>query len=223
MMWKSIVYKEWLKIRWFFVGYTLLGILGIGYLFLTVKHSFAFNGGKNTWNIVLFLGHQFFSPLKYVPLAGGLTIAIAQYFPETVNKRIKLTFHLPLGENKILLMMHAFGSISLLLSFLIFFGLFTGFSLIYFPVQMVADSLISIFPWFLAGFSAYFLVALIVLEPAWKFRLFYSLVGGFFLTIYYTSAVTAAYGPANTGLFVLTAFLSIALLFSAHRFRKGEM
>ncbi|MDP2888469.1 MAG: hypothetical protein Q8P34_05800 [Bacteroidota bacterium] len=223
MMWKSIVYKEWLKIRWFLIGYTLLGILGIGYLFLTVKHGFAFSGGKNIWNSILFMGHQFFSPLKYVPLLGGLTIAIAQYFPETVNKRIKLTFHLPLRENKALLMMHAFGAVSLLLSFLVFFGMFTGFSLLYFPVQMVTDSIISIFPWFLAGFSAYFLVALIVLEPAWKFRLFYSLVGGFFLTIYLNSPVTGAYDPANSGLFVLTAFLSIALLFSAYRFRKGEM
>jgi len=223
MMWKSVVYKEWLKIRWFLIGYTLLGILSIGYLFLTVKHGFAFTGGKNIWNTFLFLGHQFFSPLKYVPLVGGLTIAIAQYFPETVNKRIKLTFHLPLGENKALLMMHAFGAVSLLLSFLVFFGMFAGFSLVYFPVQMVTDSIISISPWFLAGFASYFLVALIVLEPEWKFRFYYSVVGGFFLTIYFAPAQTAAYGPANSGLFVLTAFLSIALLFSAYRFRKGEM
>lgn len=223
MMWKSIVYKEWLKIRWFLIGYTLLGILGIGYLFLTVKHGFAFSGGKNIWNSILFMGHQFFSPLKYVPLLGGLTIAIAQYFPETVNKRIKLTFHLPLRENKALLMMHAFGAVSLLLSFFVFFGMFTGFSLLYFPVQMVTDSIISIFPWFLAGFSAYFLVALIVLEPEWKFRFYYFVVGGFFLTIYLNSPVTGAYGPAIPGLLFLTAALSIALLFSAYRFRKGEM
>ena len=129
-MWKSIVYKEWLKIRWFLIGYTLLGILGIGNLFLTVKHGFAFNGGKNIWNIILFQGDRFFDSLKYVPLAGGLIIAIAQYFPETVNKRIKLTFHLPLGENKALLMMHAFGAVSLLLSFVIVLSLFSGFSLL---------------------------------------------------------------------------------------------
>lgn len=223
MMWKSVVYKEWLKIRWFLIGYTLLGILGIGYLFLTVKHGFAFSGGKNIWNSILFMGHQFFSPLKYVPLVGGLTIAITQYFPETVNKRIKLTFHLPLGENKVLLIMHAFGAVSLMLSFLVFFGMFTGFSLIYFPIQIVTDSLITLSPWVLAGFSAYFLGALVILEPRWMFRFYYSLIGGFFLTIYFASAPTAAYGPANSGLFVLTAFLSIALLFSAYRFRKGEM
>ncbi len=222
-MWKSIIYKEWLKTRWFLLGFTFLGILGIGYLFLTVRHDFTFSGGKNSWYSILFMGHQFFSPLKYLPLTGGLVIAMAQYFPETVNKRIKLTFHLPLRENKALLMMHAFGAGSLLLSFSIISGLFTGFSLVYFPIQMLADSVTSIFPWFLAGFTVYFLVALVVLEPDWKFRFYYSLAGVFFLSIHLNSADTAAYGPANSGLFVLTVFLSIALLFSAYRFRKGEM
>jgi len=222
-MWKSVIYKEWLKIRWFLIGYTALGILGIGYLFLTVQHGFTFSGGKNYWYSILFMGYQFFSKFKFVPLAGGLAIAIAQYFPETINKRIKLTFHLPLRENKMLLMMHAFGAGSLLVSYMLILGFFTVFSMIYFPVQMVTDSLISIFPWFLSGFTAYFLVALVVLEPVWKFRFYYSLVGGFFVTIYLNSTVTAAYSPANIGLLVLTAMMSVALLFSAYRFRKGEM
>jgi hypothetical protein len=222
-MWKSVFYKEWLKIRWFIVGYTLLGILGIGYLFLALKHNFAFTGGKNVWNAVLFQGHQFYSLFKYVPLAGGLTIAIAQYLPETINKRLKLTFHLPLTENNGLLLMQAFGAGSLLISLLIFGGLFTGFSLVYFPIEIVTDSVATILPWLLAGFAAYFMAALVVLESNRVFRFFYSLVGGFFLTIYFASAGTAAYGPANSGLLVLTALLSVAFVFPAYRFRKGEM
>lgn len=222
-MWKSVFYKEWLKIRWFVVGYTLLGILGISYLFLALNHNFAFTGGKNVWNAVLFQGHQFYSLFKYVPLAGGLTIAIAQYLPETINKRLKLTFHLPLTENNGLLLMQAFGAGSLLISFLIFGGLFAGFSLIYFPIEIVADLVVTILPWLLAGFAAYFMAALVVLEPNRVFRFFYSLVSGFSLTIYFASAGTAAYGPANSGLLVLTALLSIAFVFPAYRFRKGEM
>jgi hypothetical protein len=172
---------------------------------------------------VLFQGHQFYSLFKYVPLAGGLTIAIAQYLPETINKRLKLTFHLPLTENNGLLLMQAFGAGSLLISFLIFGGLFAGFSLIYFPIEIVADLVVTILPWLLAGFAAYFMAALVVLEPNRVFRFFYSLVSGFSLTIYFASAGTAAYGPANSGLLVLTALLSIAFVFPAYRFRKGEM
>jgi hypothetical protein len=222
-MWKSVVYKEWLKIRWFIVGYTLLGILGIGYLFLAVKHSFAFSGGKNVWNTALFQGYQFYGLLKYMPLVGGLIIAFAQYLPETINKRLQLTFHLPLAENKVLLLMQAFGAGSLLVSFLILGGLFAGFSLVYFPIEMVTDSFATILPWLLAGFAAYFMVALIVLETNRIFRVCYSMVGCFFLSIYFGSAGTAAYAPANSVLFILTALLSIGFVFSAYRFRKGEM
>jgi predicted CDP-diglyceride synthetase/phosphatidate cytidylyltransferase len=222
-MWKSVFYKEWLKIRWFIVGYVILGVLGIGYLFMTLKHSFAFTGGKNVWSAVLFQGLQFYSLFKYVPLAGGLTIAITQYLPEAINKRLKLSFHLPLAENKVLMLMQAFGAGCLLISFLVFCGLFAGISLIYFPIQMVADSVITIFPWLLSGFAVYFMVALIILEPNRISRLCYSLCGGLFLTIYYNSAGTAAYAPANSGLFILTAFLSMGFVFSAYRFRKGEM
>lgn len=222
-MWKSLIYKEWLKIRWFLLGYSLLGILAIGYVFLALNHDFTFSGGKNVWNNFLFLGHQFFSLLKFMPLAGGLIIGIAQYFPEIVNKRIKLTFHLPLKENKVLLIMHAFGTGCLLAIFFVFLFLFAGFSLVYFPVQLVTDSILSLIPWFLAGFSAYFFIALIVLEPAWKYRFCYTIIGVFFLTIFFKSPVTAAYEPVNSELLILTAFQSVALLFSAYRFRKGEM
>ncbi|HBL76899.1 MAG: hypothetical protein A2W90_00965 [Bacteroidetes bacterium GWF2_42_66] len=222
-MWKSVIYKEWLKVRWFLIGFTALGIFGVGYIFLKVQHDFAFMEAKNYWYNSLFKGLQYFGYLKFLPLAGALAIGVAQYFPETINKRIKLTFHLPLKENKVLMMMHTFGTCSLLAAYLLIFAVFFGFSKIFFASEMVNGAVISVFPWFLAGLTSYFIIALVVLEPIWKYRIFYSLIGGFFVTIYLKSAVTAGYGPANPILFVLTACLSIALIFSAYRFRKGEM
>ena len=222
-MWKSIIYKEWLKIRFFLIGFTVLGLMGIAYLFLKVQHGFTFSGGGNFWYNILFMGMQFFSYFKYVPLSGGLLIAVAQYFPETIDKRIKLTFHLPLKENNVLLMMHAFGAGCLLLSFALMMGVFISLSAIWFPSEIVYDSILSVIPWFLAGFVAYFLVAMIVMEPVWLYRLLYSLVVGFFVTIYVKSPVIAAYGPAIPGLSLLMILLSFGLLFSAYRFRKGEI
>ena len=150
-------------------------------------------------------------------------MAVAQYFPETINKRIKLTFHLPVRENRILLVMHGFGTTCLALSYLLILGLFAGVSRIFFPSEIVRDALVSVFPWFLAGLTAYFIVALIMLEPVWRYRVADFLIGGFFISIYLMSPATAAYGPANTGLFILTVLLSITVVFSAYRFRKGEM
>ena len=222
-MWKSVVYKEWLKIRWFLIGFTLLALLCVGYLFLVVQHGVLFSSARNYWYGMLFLGIRYFSWLKFIPLAGGIMIGVAQYFPETINKRIKLVFHLPVQENKIILMMHAFGTACLVLSYLTVLGLFALLSRIFFPSQMVREAIISVLPWFLGGMTAYFLVALVVLEPVWKYRVLYAVAGGLFIPVYLLSPATGAYGPANATLAGCTVLLSIALLFSAYRFRKGEM
>lgn len=222
-MWKSVIYKEWLKIRWFLIGFAALGIIAVGYIFLKVQHDFTFLEAKNYWYNSLFQNLQYFGYLKFLPLAAGLAIGIAQYYPETVDKRIKLTFHLPIRENKILLMMHAFGTGTLLAVFLLIFSLFFGLSKLFFAAEMVDTAVITIFPWFLAGLTTYFLIALIVLEPIRKYQVFYILISSFLITVFFEPAATSGYAPANPLLFVLTACLSIALLFSAYRFRKGEM
>lgn len=175
------------------------------------------------WNEILFLGEQFYRPLKFVPLAGGILTGIVQFYPETIDKRIKLTFHLPASENKAMLLMKAMGAGSLFLSLVAIYALFAGISAIYFPLQVVIACLISVLPWFLAGLSAYFFVALIILEPIWKYRFFFLVIGSFLLSMYLISAVTGAYGPATSGLAVLTVLLSVTPLFSAYRLRKGEM
>ena len=224
-MWKSILYKEWLKIRWFAIIYAALGVLVVGNIFLKVQHDFEFSEAANYWYSILFHGNRFYeySLFKFVPLAGALAIALAQYFPETVNKRIKLTFHLPVNENKALLVMMLFGAFCLFAIAAIQVLLFTGLSLLYFPAEIIQSALISVAPWFLCGFAVYFLSALIVLEPVWKYRFLYLLVAVTFVPIYLQSAASRAYSPALPLLIIFAVLLSVALLFSGYRFRKGEM
>jgi len=222
-MWKSIIYKEWLKIRWFTIIYAVLSILAVSYLFLRVQHDTTFNEAKNYWYFILFKGFKFFDPIKYIPIVGGLLVAITQYFPETVNKRIKLTFHLPVNENKALITMMSFGTGCLLAIYIVLLLLFTGIAALYFPSDIIIPGLISVVPWFLAGFVTYYLVALIVLEPMWKYRFLYVVVAAAFIPLFFESGPAAAYKPVNITLAVLSIVLSIALLFSGYRFRKGEM
>ncbi len=224
-MWKSILYKEWLKIRWFAIIYAALGVLVVGNIFLKVQHDFEFSEAANYWYSILFHGNRFYeySLFKFVPLLGALAIALAQYFPETVNKRIKLTFHLPVNENKALLVMVLFGAFCLFAIAAIQVLLFTGLSLLYFPAEIIQSALISVAPWFLCGFAVYFLSALIVLEPVWKYRFLYLLVAVTFVPIYLQSAASRAYSPALPLLIIFAVLLSVALLFSGYRFRKGEM
>lgn len=222
-MWKSVIYKEWLKIRWFVLLFAGLGMLAVAYIFLRVQHDFKFNEPQNYWYLVMFQNFQFFGPMKFIPIVGALALSIAQYFPETVSKRIKLTFHLPINENKVLLMMMLLGTACLFAAYILLLGLFYALSSIYFPSNVILPSLLSITPWFLAGFSTYYLVALIVLEPVWKYRFLYFIVTAAFIPLFLESGLAGAYAPANLMLALFTVLLSISLLFSGYRFRKGEM
>ncbi|MDX8340007.1 hypothetical protein SLH46_12475 [Draconibacterium sp. IB214405] len=222
-MWKGMIYKEWLKIRWFLLIYAGIGILSVVYCFIRVQHDITFSSPNGYWYFLLFMGGQYFSLLKFLPGIGALAIAIAQYFPETVSKRIKLTFHLPLNENKALLTMWLFGAGTLFISYLLQFLLFTGLSLIYFPGDIFVPAISSILPWFLAGFACYNLTALIVLEPVWKYRIFYLIVAVLFVPLLLQSALTDGFSPVNPFMAVLVLLSSFSLLFSGYRFRKGEM
>jgi hypothetical protein len=222
-MWKSLVFKEWLKIRWILILFSLLGIAVIGSIFLNLQHDLKFSGATNFWYSILFMGLQYFQLLKFVPLVIGLSIGVAQYFPETVNKRIKLSFHLPVEENRLLVLMMLCGTLSLLISFGLMFTLFWGLSIHFLPAEIVNAAVISVIPWFLAGFTIYYFVGLIVLEPVWKYWIFYGLTGYACVELYMESSVAGAFELVNLKFLILTVLLSISLLFSANRFRKGEM
>ncbi|HYQ58912.1 MAG TPA: hypothetical protein VEP89_16335 [Draconibacterium sp.] len=222
-MWKGIIYKEWLKIRWFLLIYAGLGVLTVIYIFIRIHHDISFSSPNGYWYNALFMGMQYFALLKFLPVAGALSIALAQYFPETVNKRIKLTFHLPVNENKTLLNIWLFGAATLLLSYLVQFVLFLALSMVYFPSDIYVPAIVSILPWYLAGLTCYNLAALIVLEPIWKYRILYLTITVLFLPLYLQNAPTAAYSPVIPYLIILVLFSSFSLLFSGYRLRKGEM
>ncbi|HDJ34483.1 MAG TPA: hypothetical protein ENF21_10360 [Bacteroidetes bacterium] len=222
-MWKAIIYKEWIKIRWTAAIFLGLGILVLINILLRIRHDILFVDATNYWYNVLFRGYNYASMLKFLPFLAGLGISAAQYFPETVNRRIKLTFHLPVKESRVLMGMHLFGTGSLLLIYAVWLILFVIISAIYFPPEIMQSTLITIIPWFMGGLATYFMAALILLEPVWLFRVLYALVAYGFITMFYQRAGLAAYLPALPELAVLTVLSSIVVLFSGYRFRKGEM
>lgn len=222
-MLKSIVYKEWIKTKWFLLILNILGMLAVGNIFLRVQHNITFNEAHKYWYLILFQNQIYFKSLKFIPLAIGLLIALVQYIPEIMDKRIKLSFHLPVNENKVLLMMLSYGVFVLLLSFLLMFGVFLALSNHFLPVEIVRSAVISITPWFLAGLAAYFLGALITLEAIWKYRIAYFLAASAFILFFFESSMAGGYASINGKLIALTLAVSLSLTFSAYRFRKGEM
>lgn len=222
-MFKSVVYKEWIKTRWFVILLTLLAFLAVGNIFLTVQHNIAFKEANMYWYQILFQNLHYYNNLKFVPLIIALGLASSQYIPEITDKRIKLTFHLPINENKVLIMMLGYGTFILSLSYALVFFLFLGISNQIFAGEIVHAAVISIIPWFLAGFAGYFLGGLIILEAIWKYRIAYFIIATAFLLLFFENGLSGGYAPVNTKLAVFTFLSSMSLLFSAYRFRKGEM
>lgn len=205
------------------MAFLILGVLVLVNIFLRVRHVTVFVKASDFWYEILFKGYNYSNVLKLIPFVSGLGMAIAQYFPETVNKRIKLTFHLPVKENKVLLGMHGYGFVCLVLLFAIFIVAFIAGSYIYFPHEIINSALVTDIPWFLGGFVTYFMTALILLEPVWLYRVLYTLVAYSFISLFYISIGQRGYSPAIISLTVLTLLSSIVVLFSGYRFRKGEM
>ena len=222
-MHKAIFYKEWLKIRWAVGLFLLLGVIVLVNIFLNVRYGVRFMDAHDYWYRIIIQGANYAASLKYIPLLVGVGLGVAQYYPEVVNQRIKLTFHLPIRENKVLLIQHGFGLCCLLLVYALYLLIFVLGSAYYFPAEVIQMQLQTILPWFLGGLAAYSLTGLIMLEPLWLYRVLYAIIAYGFVSQYYLQAVPMAYSRVLWVFAVLSLVTVIVVLFSGYRFRKGEM
>ena len=222
-MWKSIIYKEWIKIRKITIILFLAGILLIIGIYSGVRHDLILRDAELVWVKIMIQNYVYFTILKFFPLIIGLLVGVAQFVPETIDKRIKLTLHLPVNEETVVLKMIGFGVFSLFIVFGIMLLLFYSLGSCYFPYEIVGPSLVSILPWFMAGLASYFLIAFIIMEPIWKYRIFYIILGASFISLFFKGGMVGDYAPVLFSLLVLVACSSISTLFSIYRFRKGEL
>lgn len=116
---KSIIYKEWIKIKKVSLFLALIGILIIIGIYSNVRHELIIKDAETYWNNILQQRAIYFTVLKFIPLLIGLLISVAQFVPEIVEKRIKLTLHLPTNEETIVLKMVLFGLFCICMIFLI--------------------------------------------------------------------------------------------------------
>lgn len=160
--------------------------------------------------------------LKYIPLVSGLLLGFSQYVPEMINKRLKLTLHLPWSENKIILSHLFYGFLVLLVLFLLSYLMLLGIIRYYFAWELMITTFWVSIPWLAGGFAAYLLSAWISLEPNWKQRAFNTLIAGTTLSLFYLEGKQGSYSSFISYL-LITLFLFIAFSFySAARFKEGE-
>lgn len=221
-MTRAIFFKEWLKTRRFFMLSVFVSLCFVVYALLKIGRVVDFKGAAHLWEVLLQKEVVFIEVLQYVPLFIGLILGIVQFVPEMVQKRLKLTLHLPYPHLRMILMMLFVGL--LMLGFI--FGLNYLVLGVYLrnilAIELTGRILLTSVPWYLAGIAAYFFTAWVCLEPAWKYRIIYALLAAGVLRLFFLSDVPQAYDSMLWMLAVYAFCVAGFSLLSVDRFKEGR-
>lgn len=218
-MYKALIYKEWLKLRWTYCILAALSLLTLIYIAVSVAHDIEFNSAKAIWGAIIYLKYPFFSDIKYVFIATGVVMAIVQFFPEMNSDRLKLTLHLPVEEKKLLLQMISIGLVFIAVLYMCILAAIVIISSVHFPSEITMSAVATIIPWLLSGLAAYLAVSTIVVEPIWikRIELLVVFIGYLFLfdfSLDYSS-------QAVLFLIITGSFFGLFILISGYHFKRG--
>lgn len=220
-MWKAFLYKEWLKIKWVMIIIFGVGLLLEIYMFLKLGRSFRYAGYEHFWDVIINKNHFVFGLIEYFPVASGIILAIAQFLPEMGNKRLKLSLHLPLKEEKVTSNM-IFPVVGIFLtSMLLLTAIFLGGTRIFFASEMVYFFYLTILPWFLAGITAYFLGVFCITEPLWKRKIINIAISVAVLTVFFKNETQGAYMGAQWFVFIIPLVCLSLIYYSFYRYKSG--
>lgn len=222
---KSLLYKEWLKIKWSFIGLIILNLLVLLNVCISLYNDFKFYETNEIYGGVVGWKNLFYIDLMYIPLATGILLGVVQYFPEMNSNRLKLTLHLPMKESKSLSLMQWFG-IGLLFGLYLFdIVVISIFTSIYFPSEVVKSFWTISLPWFLAGITGYIFISIIFIEPTWSRRILWWIIGVGFVNWYYDTfspmGLYAIFEKSFPIFVIITILITPVILFSGNNYKRG--
>ena len=222
---KSLVYKEWLKVRWSFIGLVFINLIVVINICISLYNDFKFYKPNQIYDGVLSWGYVFYIDLMYIPLATGILLGVVQFFPEINSSRLKLTLHLPMKEGKSLLTMQWYGLGLLILLFLVDGVVISILTSAYFPGEVVTSFLVVSLPWFLAGLTAYIFISLIFVEPSWSRRILLSIIGIGFVNLLYSNIIAmgieAVFSRIDLFIVIIMMLLTPLILLAGYNYKKG--
>lgn len=220
-MTKAIFFKELLKTRRVFWVSLLVAVIFAIYAIMCIRRVSTSHGVEHVWMIMLMKDQTFIDAIKYLPPVIGLALGIAQMSPETQQKRLKLTLHLPYPQDKLVFTMVSSGLLECLLIFVLQ-ALIIG---IYYSgivtTEMTWHVMLTTLPWYLAGLDAYLFTAAICLEGKWRRRILMGLIAIGVLAVYYMQAAPQAYNGILAGALIFTLLLMLLSIYSVKRFKEG--
>ncbi len=220
-MYRALLYKEWIKLRWVFLLLCGIGLWTVVDLLLSVREYFEFMKPVEVWEVAIRKKFLIYSGMKYVPLIAGVGIALVQFIPETRKRRLRLLFHIPLSHNRSLYFMMAVG-----LGFTLSVIALNALGLVailpaYYPPELVRSALLTAAPWFLAGIAAYFATVLVVVEPVWWRRVGYAFLSYLVIMLCYNGSGYDTYAHSLWKYALLISLYFFTVILPAFRFKRG--
>ncbi|MDR0750823.1 MAG: ABC transporter permease [Tannerellaceae bacterium] len=218
----ALFYKEWIKTRRILLLSLLVLAALMIYIFINVEQMFRINGATQVWTETILKDISVLTGIQWLPLILSILFGVSQFVPEMSNKRLKLTLHLPMSENRIMFSMLAFGLSGLLILYAITCIAIIGGLRIYYPQEIVLSMIESSLPWFLAGLAGYLFTAWICIEPVWRQRVFNTLIAAYALSFFMMSAKGGAYMPFIPYLLATIIVAHFFSFYSMYRFKDGS-
>lgn len=219
---KALFLKEWLKTRYVFWLCLIAGIAMAIYVYMNLSKISVMKGAEHVYQIMLLKDQTFATILMYFPLIAGLAIGAAQIFPEMLQKRLKLTLHLPVSIYKSIGWMLGTGYIELIIIFLIqiiaIIFIYSGFV----APELVKRVVFTTIPWYTAGFVTYCFTAAICFEGTLYRRIILALVGIIADVSLFLCDAPEGYNPAFWMLALLVILLPLLSFNSVFRFKEGR-
>ena len=221
-MQKALIFKEWVKTRMVFFISLALAVCVALYAVLMMKRLVELKGMDHLWLIMLLKDNTFIDIIKYVPLVVGVAVAVAQMAPEMVQKRLKLTLHLPYPQRRLISLMLMTGMVELFVIYLLQGLIIFIYDASIMPSEMSLRVMLTTLPWYFAGFTAYLFVTSICLEGTWGRRIVLALLAVAVLMIFFLQPVPEAYNAVIWLMILFVFLLTIFSFGSVVRFKEGR-
>lgn len=218
---RSLLYKEWLKLKPYWLLILAGNALFSAYLFLDIRHQFHIEHAEMLYYQASRVGRLFYGDLRYLPLLTGAALAVAQFAPEVLKGRLRLSLHLPMALAPLILAHVAIGLISLGIVLALDVAVLALAVGTFFPAAFVVSALSTSLPWMIAGIAAYLGGTLVLLEPIRRYQVSHLILATGIAWLCHRSARYGTYDKAIWGLVGLIGLMAPAILVSAFRFRDG--
>ncbi len=219
---KHLSYKEWIKTRWYIAIAAAISIGVVFYIFFSIRRDIDIWGASQYFANIILEKDVVISKFKLIPVVIALLVGLPQFVPEVTDKRIKLALHLPMRNTAIIYSMILYGFVMIAVIMAIAVALLAILLTFCFPAEIIAPELQTLVPWVLGGFTCYFFIAMIAMEPLWRFRFVYIIFAYFVLRLFFHSYGLGNAVTAYPVLIVITLIASSSIIFTSHRFNKGE-